>query len=67
MIKLLPEEITDYNYEKQKIYKQMQSCIKSNKKIPYRLEKRLKEINMILEKVENDFLLIEALKKIRKG
>ena len=67
MITLSYEEIKDYKYEKERLKIQKQAYIEANKKVPYRIEKRLKEINMLLEKVENDLLLYEAMKKLRKG
>lgn len=67
MITLSYEEIKDYKYEKERLKIQKQSYIEANKKTPYRIEKRLKEIDMLLEKVENDLLLYEAMKKLRKG
>lgn len=66
MITLSFEEIKDYKYEKEKLNNQKKSYIEANKKVPYRIEKRLKEINMLFEKVENDLLLMEAIKKIGK-
>lgn len=44
-------EIKDYKYERERLKVQKQSYIEANKKTPYRIEKRLKEINMLLEKV----------------
>lgn len=66
MITLSFEEIKDYKYEKHTLNNQKQAYIEANKKTPYRIEKRLKEINMLLDKAENDLLLLEALKQIRK-
>ena len=66
MITLSYEEIKDYKYEKERLKIQKQAYIEANKKVPYRIEKRLKEINMLLEKVENDLLLLEAIKKLGK-
>ena len=66
MIILSLEEIKDYKYEREKLNIQKKAYIEVNKKVPYRIEKRLKEINMLLEKSENDLLLLEAIKKIGK-
>lgn len=66
MITLSFEEIKDYKYEREKLNNQKKSYIEENKKVPYRIEKRLKEIDMLLDKAENDLLLLEAIKKIGK-
>ena len=66
MITLSFEEIKDYKFEKEKLNIQKKSYLEVNKKVPYRIEKRIKEINMILDKAENDLLLLEAIKKLGK-
>ena len=66
MITLSYVEIKDYKYERERLNVQKQAYIETNKKVPYRIEKRLKEINMLLEKFQNDLLLQEAMKKLRK-
>lgn len=66
MIALSFEEIKDYKYEKHSLNNQAQAYTEANKKVPYRIEKRLKEINILLDKAENDLLLLEAIKKLGK-
>lgn len=64
MITLSFEEIKDYKYERERLNEQKKVYIESNKKVPYKVEKRLKEINMLLEKIQNDLLLQEAIIKL---